>query len=105
MPRTKAPLTKTTPVEELRNLSTLTAGWLRSHGITNYGELKKAAAQRKGTGLVDLWVSLRLEHAQVTRLMYFALWGALHDVHWNVMSIAAKSEFEAALVARGIAKR
>ena len=78
MPRTKTPPTKDTPVNELWNLSRLTTGWLVDDGINTYGDLQKS-------DLVEVWLSLKKQHKQVTRLMYYALWGAVNDCHWNNM--------------------
>lgn len=65
-----------TPVEALMNLSQVSAGWLREEGVCSYADLQAA-------DLVALWLRLKAKHPQVTRLMYYALWGALRNTHWN----------------------
>jgi DNA transformation protein len=96
MPRKPGtPLTDDTPVSQLWNLSALTAGWLVARGVRTYGELRRR-------DLVDLWLELRVAHAQVTRLMYYALWGAREDCHWNQIPEPEKQRFVEALSARGI---
>jgi hypothetical protein len=54
-------------------------------------------ADLKRTDLFELWRKLRLKHGQVTRLMYYALWGAREDCHWNKISLAEKARFDAQL--------
>jgi TfoX C-terminal domain len=93
MPRQKRALLKPqTPVEELWNLSALTSGWLREQGISTHQELARA-------DLFELWLALRLKHSQVTRLMYYALWGAKHDCHWNKIPLLEKKKFDERLAA------
>lgn len=94
MPRPKAPPTPDTPVEALYNLSDKTAAWLRSRGIETFADLRDA-------DLVEVWCSLKAEHRQVTRLMYWAMWGAVHNCHWRDVPEEEKAAFEAALAARG----
>jgi hypothetical protein len=95
MPPRRTPAQPDTPVEELWNLSDLTAGWLRDAGVRTYGELAKR-------DLVDLWIELRFGHEQVTRLMYYALWGAVNDCHWNQMPDEEKARFDEELEKRGL---
>ena len=84
--RTSAP-EPSTPVEELWNLSDKTGGWLRRIGISTYGQLEQA-------DLFDVWVQLKLEHGQVSKLMYYAMWGAVHNAHWNTTPQTVKDEFD-----------
>lgn len=65
-----------TPVEELYNLSDLTGSWLRGVGVRTYKELQNK-------DLLLLWLELKNKHHQVSKLMYYALWGAVHNQHWN----------------------
>ena len=78
MPPRKTPPIPETTVEELWNLSDLTAGWLRELGVTTYAELEAA-------DLCAVWQELKLRHKQVTKLMYYALWGAKHNCHWKLI--------------------
>lgn len=88
MPRRKRePLHPETPVEELHNLSVLSAGWLRAEGVSTHGDLARR-------DLFELWLALRAAHPQVTRLMYYAMWGALHDAHWRAVPEKEKQRFE-----------
>lgn len=72
MSRLKKPLTESTPVGELMNISKLTATWLEDNGINNYGDLRRS-------NLIEVWKELKKQHKQVTMLMYYALWGAAYD--------------------------
>ncbi len=76
-----------TPVQELYNLSRLTGGWLNDIGIYTFDDLQKA-------DLFEVWTILKSEHSQVTRLMYCALWGAIHHAHWNTMPEGEKRLFQ-----------
>ena len=83
-----------TPVQALINLSTVSAGWLNDEGIETY-------AQLQGQDLVALWLRLKAKHGQVTRLMYYALWGAVHDAHWNQIPQSEKDRIQAVIDAAG----
>ena len=74
-PRITAP-DALTPVSELLNISEVTAGWLVELNIRTFGDLEKA-------DLMEVWKELRVRHRQVTKLMYYALWGAVNNCHWN----------------------
>ena len=76
MPHRKTSPTPETPVEELWNLGDLSGGWLRDEGITNFSELCEA-------DLVQLYRALRAKHKQASRLMYYAMVGAVLNIHWN----------------------
>ncbi|MEM7677369.1 MAG: TfoX/Sxy family DNA transformation protein [Myxococcota bacterium] len=65
------------------NISTKSGGWLRAEGIYTHADLVEA-------DLIALWLSLKSKNAQVTRLMYYALWGAVHGLHWNKIPTSEK---------------
>lgn len=83
MPPRKKPASDDTPVNELWNLSDITAGWLKDEGINTYGDLQKH-------NLVELWWNLKQKNSQVTKLMYYALWGAVNNLHWNYIPDSEK---------------
>ena len=93
MPARTTPARPETPVGALWNLSEKTAGWLTEEGIETFADLCEA-------DLIGVWISLKAKHRQVTRLMYYALWGARHDCHWRSITEADKARFEAALAQR-----
>jgi DNA transformation protein len=76
-----------TPVEELWNLSATTGAWLREVGVRTHADLERA-------DLLDVWRQLKLSHRQVTRLMYYALWGAREDQHWQRIPDSEKERLE-----------
>ena len=83
----RPPPTDDTPVESLYNISAKSGAWLRDEGVATYGDLVRQ-------DLVGLWLRLKSEHRQVTRLMYYALWGAVHDCHWNRITQAEKDRID-----------
>lgn len=76
MPRRTTPPEDDTPLDELWNLSGTTASWLIQLGISCYGDLRKQ-------DLYWLWSELKLRHREVTKLMFYALWGAVNNCHWR----------------------
>jgi hypothetical protein len=92
--RKKAPLTRETPVAELWNISDVSAAWLREEGVSTYGDLLARDP-------FELWVALKFAHHQVTRLMYFALWGARNDCHWRMIPDEEVARFESRRAALG----
>lgn len=88
MPRCTSPPTDDTPVAELWNLSDLTAGWLNELGIHTHGQLAEA-------DLYELWAELKVRHRQVSKLMFYAMWGAVHNCHWQEVPPLEKDAFEA----------
>lgn len=96
MPRRTTAPTAETPVAELWNLSATTADWLNELGVFTYGQL----AERDQ---FELWVELKVRHRQVTKLMFYALWGAVQNCHWNQIPAEVVEEFDcrAAIVALG----
>lgn len=87
MPPRKTPPSSSTPVRELWNLSEVIASWLHELGIDTYGQLVDA-------DLIEVWVELKGRHKQVTKLMFFALWGAVHNCHWNLIPDSEKAKLD-----------
>jgi hypothetical protein len=83
MPRRPIAPDETTPVAERWNLSDRTDGWRRGTGIATRGDLRRA-------DLLGVWLELKVRHPQVTRVMYYAPWGALHNCHWREIPEAEK---------------
>ena len=88
MPARRSPARPDTPCRELWNLSDTTAAWLAEAGIRTHAQL--AAAD-----LCQLWAKLRAEHPQVTKLMFLAMAGAVHDVHWRLVPSELVAAFDA----------
>lgn len=87
MPARRTPARPDTPCRELWNLSDTTAAWLAELGVHTHAQL--AAAD-----LFALWAQLRARHAQVTKLMFLAMAGAVHDVHWRLVPGDVVEAFE-----------
>lgn len=87
MPARRTPARPDTPCRELWNLSDTTAAWLADLGVHTHAQL--AAAD-----LFALWARLRALHPQVTKLMFLAMAGAVHDVHWRLVPSDVVEAFE-----------
>jgi DNA transformation protein and related proteins len=83
MPKLTTPPTPNTLVVELWNLSDLTASWLNDIGIYTYDDLCNR-------DILEVWHILKIEHHQVSKLMYYALWGAVNNCHWNKIPASEK---------------
>ncbi len=86
----RPPPSDDSPVESLYNISAKSGAWLRDEGIETYGDLARE-------DLVSVWLRLKAKHRQVTRLMYYALWGAVHHCHWNRIPQAEKDRIDAVI--------
>ena len=72
------------PVEALRNLGPKSAALLRAAGYEDLGALRRA-------GAVAVYRRLRAAAPRrVSRVMLYALQGAIMDVHWNALPFAMK---------------
>jgi DNA transformation protein and related proteins len=85
VPKRTTPPEPHTPVKELWNLSDLTASWLNNIGIYTYSDLSSR-------DILDVWHILKVEHHQVSKLMYYALWGAVNNCHWNKIPESEKAK-------------
>lgn len=60
----------------LKNLGNTSVNWLRAVGISNYDELKRC-------GAVHAYNKIRRRGFRVSKVLLYALHGALLDAHWN----------------------
>ncbi len=60
----------------LKNLGNTSVNWLRAVGISNYEELKRC-------GAVQAYNKIRRRGFRVSKVLLYALHGALVDSHWN----------------------
>ena len=76
-------------VEELKNLGPVSAGWLRSTGIRTLGDLKRI-------GAVEAWFRVReqIPEAGASKVLLYALEGALTDTHWAKLPPETKRELQ-----------
>lgn len=61
---------------QLKNLGMATVNILRAIGINTYTDLSQ-------TGAVEAYRRIKARHINVSKVMLYALQGALMDVHWN----------------------
>ncbi len=72
------------PVDKLRNLGPKSAALLRAAGYEDLGALRRA-------GAVAVFRRLKATAPRrVSRVMLYALQGAIMDVHWNALPFAMK---------------
>ena len=69
-------LNPTTPAAELLNLGSKSAQQLETIGIQNLADLQQA-------DLLEVYTQLKMRDPSVTKVLYYALWGAVHNVHWQ----------------------
>ena len=76
-----------TPVAQLRNLGPKTAQWLHEIGISTRQELIK-------TGPIMAYKILKHQRKDVSIVLLFALYGAIHDYHWNEIPAGIKEQLK-----------
>lgn len=83
---------------KLKNLGIASVNILHSIGIRSYEDLHRI-------GPVEAFISIRRRGINVSRVLLYALQGALLDVHWNELDADLKaslvSETERLLAERG----
>jgi DNA transformation protein len=68
----------------LKNLGNTSVNWLRAVGISNYDELKRH-------GAVLAYNKIRRRGFRVSKVLLYALHGALTDAHWNDLDATVKA--------------
>ncbi len=61
---------------ELKNLGNTSVNWLHAIGIHSYADLENS-------GAVDAYVKVKSRGFRVSKVLLYALQGALLDTHWN----------------------
>ena len=69
----------------LKNLGSATVNILHAVGINSYDDLKKA-------GPVDVYLRIQRRNIHVSKVMLYALQGALQDTHWNELDPKLKQQ-------------
>jgi DNA transformation protein len=64
---------------QLKNLGMASVNILRTVGINTYADLNR-------TGAVEAYRRIKARDINVSKVMLYALQGALMDVHWNDLS-------------------
>jgi DNA transformation protein len=70
---------------ELKNLGSTSVNILHAVGINSYEDLKKA-------GPVEVYLRIQKRNINVSKVMLYALQGALLDVHWNQLKPELKQQ-------------
>jgi DNA transformation protein len=70
---------------ELKNLGNTSINWLRSIGINNLKELSDI-------GAVEAYLRIKLRDIKVSKVLLYALHGALTDTHWTELPPAVKTQ-------------
>lgn len=69
----------------LKNLGSATVNILHAVGINSYEDLKKA-------GPVEVYLRIQRRNIHVSKVMLYALQGALQDTHWNELDPKLKQQ-------------
>jgi len=75
----------TSDLSQLKNLGTASINILQAVGINSYDELKSA-------GPVETYLRIKNRNIHVSKVMLYALQGALLDIPWNELSPAIKEQ-------------
>lgn len=73
-----------TELHQLINLGNTSINWLRAVGINNYAELQSI-------GPVEAYTKIKARGFRVSKVLLYALYGALHNQHWNDVEPETKS--------------
>jgi DNA transformation protein and related proteins len=73
---------------QLKNLGMASVNILRAIGITTFADLQRA-------GAVDVYKRIRARDINVSKVMLYALQGALMDIHWNELAPDLKARLVA----------
>lgn len=73
---------------QLKNLGMATVNILRAIGITTFSELREI-------GAVEAYRRIKSRNINVSKVMLYALQGALMDVHWNDLPPDLKNQLVA----------
>ncbi len=73
---------------QLKNLGMATVNILHAIGINSYSELREI-------GAVEAYRRIKARDINVSKVMLYALQGALMDVHWNELSPDLKQQLVA----------
>lgn len=75
-------------LQTLKNIGKTSAQWLRAVGIQNVADLRRA-------GAVDAFRAVKARGFGASRVLLYAIEGALLDVHWNALSTSQKQALDA----------
>ena len=72
-------------LQELRNLGKTSAQWLHAVGIHNANDLRRL-------GAVSAYQAVRARGFRASKVLLYAIEGALLDVHWNDLPPGHKAQ-------------
>ncbi|MDO9320847.1 MAG: TfoX/Sxy family protein [Pseudomonas sp.] len=75
---------------ELKNLGKTSAQWLHASGIHNASDLRRL-------GAVDAYRAVKARGFRASKVLLYAIEGALMDVNWNELPPAHKAELNGLL--------
>ncbi len=75
---------------ELKNLGKTSAQWLHASGIHNAADLRRL-------GAVDAYRAVKARGFRASKVLLYAIEGALLDVNWNQLPAAHKAELNDSL--------
>lgn len=70
---------------ELKNLGNTSVNWLHAVGVHSYSDLQD-------TGPVGAYVKIKNRGFRVSKVLLYALQGALVDTHWNELDDSLKMD-------------
>ncbi|MGB3609547.1 MAG: TfoX/Sxy family protein [Cellvibrio sp.] len=73
---------------QLKNLGMASVNILHAIGINTYADLRRV-------GAVEAYRRIKARHINVSKVMLYALQGALMDVHWNDLPPEMKTQLVA----------
>ena len=79
-------------LQHLKNLGKTSAQWLHAAGIHNASDLRRL-------GAVDAYRAVKARGFRASKVLLYAIEGALLDVHWNQLPPAHKAELNGQLEA------
>ncbi|WP_263144635.1 TfoX/Sxy family protein [Pseudomonas sp. RIT-PI-AD] len=79
-------------LQHLKNLGKTSAQWLHAVGIHTGADLRRV-------GAVAAYRAVRARGFRASKVLLYAIEGALLDVHWNQLSAAHKAELNDRLAA------
>ncbi len=70
---------------DLKNLGNTSINWLKTIGINSYDDLKQI-------GPVEAYTLIKQRHIKVSKVLLYALHGALPNTHWNDLAPSLKEK-------------
>lgn len=84
----------TDELQELKNLGKTSAQWLHAVGIHNAAELRRL-------GAVGAYRAVKSRGFRASKVLLYAIEGALLDIYWNELSLSRKQALNDELQLKG----